>query len=419
MDHYETLGVARTATAREVRDTYRRLVKDYHPDHTNSSEKLKELDPIVAKAKFDDIQVAWNYFEKHIDFSKMVDSEDPVERIIVEDTLYPFEEPWGPPRVCRICSNAIKESVVKYADKCPSCGRRGDTLIPDYGCDRGIRTLAAFTLNYGKGCVQTYSSEEPMIGKFRKWNLRGGNCSDTTVHCNINFGGAYVSIGTKREGGRRFNFLRVGYESGTVRNVESNGTMDDPIEQILSIVDPSQCIPLRREKTRKRLEDLQAFVHFDQSDCKEECIKQVVNHIWSPTFLRGCVNDKASDDLLKMAKSVSTATSPNLPTANEGSIKEFIEFVYDLTTIGAVTWDGSHVFNSSDAAVVTSDGTNFRMIFSRIPATTQLSTTSPSNFRFSLHKKKGDKIIDIPIIDTNSIFLSNLAEEIKRQSRGS
>src|SRR5690242_13567804 len=49
-DYYETLGVARTASAEDIKKAYRRLARKYHPDVS------KEKD---AEAKFKQLQEAY------------------------------------------------------------------------------------------------------------------------------------------------------------------------------------------------------------------------------------------------------------------------------------------------------------------------------------------------------------------------
>ncbi|MEM9657318.1 MAG: J domain-containing protein [Planctomycetota bacterium] len=51
-DHYETLGVGRSASEEEIRDAYRKLARKYHPD-------LNQDDP-SAKEKFQKLQVAFD-----------------------------------------------------------------------------------------------------------------------------------------------------------------------------------------------------------------------------------------------------------------------------------------------------------------------------------------------------------------------
>ncbi|NLA36848.1 MAG: J domain-containing protein, partial [Actinobacteria bacterium] len=50
-DHYEALGVSRTATAEEIKKAYRRLARQYHPD-TNPGDA-------AAEAKFKEVAHAY------------------------------------------------------------------------------------------------------------------------------------------------------------------------------------------------------------------------------------------------------------------------------------------------------------------------------------------------------------------------
>jgi DnaJ-class molecular chaperone len=52
-DYYETLGVARTATADDIKKAYRKLAVKYHPDHNQgdrtAEEKFKEISEALRR----------------------------------------------------------------------------------------------------------------------------------------------------------------------------------------------------------------------------------------------------------------------------------------------------------------------------------------------------------------------------------
>src|SRR2546427_7925098 len=52
-DYYEVLGVPRDATAKQIRDAYRKLARQYHPDLQDTPAKKK-----VAEEKFKEINEA-------------------------------------------------------------------------------------------------------------------------------------------------------------------------------------------------------------------------------------------------------------------------------------------------------------------------------------------------------------------------
>jgi len=51
-DYYETLGIDRSASDKEVKQAYRRLAMKYHPDRNENSKE--------AESRFKEIQEAYN-----------------------------------------------------------------------------------------------------------------------------------------------------------------------------------------------------------------------------------------------------------------------------------------------------------------------------------------------------------------------
>src|SRR5437762_1015535 len=74
-DYYSTLGVAKTATEKEIKQTYRKLARKHHPDVNPGDKaaeaKFKEIneayevlgDP-VKRRKYDELGANWRMYEQ-------------------------------------------------------------------------------------------------------------------------------------------------------------------------------------------------------------------------------------------------------------------------------------------------------------------------------------------------------------------
>lgn len=71
MNHYETLGVSRDASAQEIKKAYKKLARKWHPDLNKDNLK-------VAEEKMREINVAYDTLSdevKRLDYNKTLDAE--------------------------------------------------------------------------------------------------------------------------------------------------------------------------------------------------------------------------------------------------------------------------------------------------------------------------------------------------------
>ncbi len=97
-DYYKILGVAKTATAEEIKKAYRKLAVKYHPDKNagdkTAEEKFKEVNEAYEvisnsekRKKYDELGDNWRYYQQHnanegkdFDWSKWTSAPDNGQR---------------------------------------------------------------------------------------------------------------------------------------------------------------------------------------------------------------------------------------------------------------------------------------------------------------------------------------------------
>ena len=135
LDHYETLGVRRSASSEEIKTAYRRLVRNYHPD------KLPPGTPELVKR---------DAAEKFLVIQHAFDVLSTSERFHYDRSLNVEEVPWSsspatptpPPSApseaiyCRECGSQLDGRV------CPRCTKRQSSVLFRFG--RGLSNYGDF-----------------------------------------------------------------------------------------------------------------------------------------------------------------------------------------------------------------------------------------------------------------------------------
>lgn len=238
LDPYQILGVGRNANADEIKSSYRKLAKKYHPDLGGDPEKFKEIneandilsDP-TKKARFDysgsdEINAQAFRSGTHFHFEDILDHDD-FMNIFAQAAGFPGGKRKPKNSNIRIKLSVTLESLLQEQTKTIEITRTNNKQV-EIKIPAGIHDGAMITYR-GMG-QSTYADQPPgdLIVEITVLPHERFSRMNEDLHSNINIDCFKATVGTSIE----FETLRkkrikvnipVGCQSGTILRIPSEG----------------------------------------------------------------------------------------------------------------------------------------------------------------------------------------------------
>jgi molecular chaperone DnaJ len=187
-NHYDVLGLAKDASAADIKSAYRKLAKEHHPDKnagdTASEAKFKEVneayqvlsDP-AKRREYDARQASPNPGQGR----QQQQYRDPWEHIhnmyrqVVQDTYFTFQL-----SMAQVYSGEEPEIVYERLTRCPKCGGKGG---PNCTCDGGaVRERTSVKL---AGVAHVRSQHTYQFTDKGNYNAAAGQFGDLIIQVEV------------------------------------------------------------------------------------------------------------------------------------------------------------------------------------------------------------------------------------------